>query len=93
MNHAPDHRRPLAGSNRPRSVAHKLLGAGRPGRRSSEVSLVVRARPGSPPLPDLAHWQATSLAERKYLTPDEYVRTCGAEDLGAVAATPTCRGN
>ncbi len=48
--------------------------------------VLVRSKPGAPPLPDLAHWQATAPGDRKFLSADEYADTYGAadEDLDAV---------
>ncbi len=84
---------PLAGSERPRHSSHKLIGPADAGEVIG-VTLVVRPRPGSPPLPDFEHWQATPLAKRRYLTPEEYARKHGAadEDLAAAAAFAKSHG-
>ncbi len=84
---------PLAGSERPRHSSHKLIGPADAAELIG-VTLVIRPRPGSPPLPDLEHWQATPLAKRRYLTPEEYARTHGAadEDLAAAAAFAKSKG-
>ena len=80
-------RTPLAGSERRRPKTHKLLGPVADD-ETIGVTVVVRARLDGPPLPDLEHWQRTPLAERRFLTPEEYAERHGAaeEDLAAVAA-------
>jgi subtilase family serine protease len=77
---------PLAGSERPRPATHRLVGPVDPGEVIG-ITLVIRARPGSPPLPDLAHWQATPPGKRHFLSPDEFTQKHGAaqSDLDAVA--------
>jgi hypothetical protein len=83
----------LEGSERPRPASHTFV-APVDATEVITVALVIRPQPGSPPLPDLAHWQATPLGERRFLTPDEYARTHGAalSDLDAVAAFAASHG-
>jgi pro-kumamolisin-like protein len=78
---------PLAGSERSRPETHKLIGPV-PGEERIGITIVVRSRPDAPPLPDLEHWHRTPLAERRFLSPEEYADKHGAaaEDLAAVAA-------
>ena len=73
----------LAGSERPIAVdANVPL----PLDYQLTVSLVIRQRPGSQPLRDLAYWQNTPLAERRFLSPSEYRQKFGAaeDDVKAV---------
>jgi len=75
----------LPGSERPRPSSHvhvRPLAANDP----VDFTLILRRKPGAPPLPDMAHWHATPLRERKFLSPAEYARTYGAQqsDVDAV---------
>jgi kumamolisin len=76
---------PLAGSERPRPDHHRHIG-----RLDSEtlvgVTVVVRPRPGSPPLPDLVAWRAKPLRQRRVMSRDEYAARHGADpaDLQSV---------
>ncbi len=83
----PSVKTPLPGSERPRPDSHTLVGPVDPGAEIG-LTLILRPRPGSPLLPDLAHWQATPIGQRHFPTPDEYAQTYGAAqaDLDAVAA-------
>jgi hypothetical protein len=68
-NNAPEGHHELAGSTRPRSSGAKLLGP----LGSDEIvsaTLVLRHKPGSPPLPDQEYWQSTPLGQRRYLSPE-----------------------
>lgn len=56
--------RPLSGSERPRPKHHRHVGAADPGERIG-VTVVVRQRPGSPPLADLEYWHRTPLQDRR----------------------------
>ena len=73
------------GSERPRVAESKLIGALKPEEIVS-VTLLVRPRPGSPPLPEFSDWQKTPPGERKFLSVEEYTATYGASeaDLKAV---------
>ncbi len=84
---------PLPGSERPRLANHNLVGPVDGGEEIG-VTLILRPRPGSPPLPDLAHWQATPPGKRHFPTPEEYAQTYGAAqaDLDAVAAFAAAHG-
>jgi hypothetical protein len=75
----------LAGSERRRPKTHKLVGPV-PGDELIGVTVVVRARPDGPSLPDLEDWQRIPAADRHFLSPDEYAQKHGAaeEDLAAV---------
>jgi len=77
---------PLRGSQRPRPDSHKLLGPADPDKVIG-VTVIVRPRPGSPPLPDLTQWQSTPLATRRALSRAEYARAHGSDpaDLQKVA--------
>ncbi|RLL93317.1 cis-Golgi t-SNARE syntaxin [Aspergillus turcosus] len=76
----------LSGSARPKPVGAERIGEVQP---SEEVVFTVSVcpRPGTPDLPDLAHWQAISLAERVFLSSEEYELRYGSssEDVAAVA--------
>jgi kumamolisin len=84
---------PLPGSERPRPATHQPLG---PLDAGAEVAftVLVRARAGSSPLPDLAHWQSTPMGNRRLFTQDEFMKTYRADsaDLQAVAAYVTGHG-
>jgi hypothetical protein len=64
---------PLPGSEWPRPATHRCVGPADPDKLIG-VTVVVRPRPGSPPLPDLAQWHDTPLRERRALSGDEYAR-------------------
>src|SRR5580692_11677438 len=51
------------------------------------VSVRVRRRPDAPPLPDMNHWESTSVRDRKYLSREEFTGQYGADpgDLTRVA--------
>jgi hypothetical protein len=90
---SPSGYQPLLGSERPRDASHKLIGpvnADVP----IYITILIRPRPGSPPMPDLEYWQQTPLVKRRFLTPDEFTRTYGAAqaDLDAVAAFVSAHG-
>jgi hypothetical protein len=76
----------LAGSERPRPDTHRHMGPFDPAKIIG-VTVLVRSRPGSPPLPDLDDWHNAPLAERRALTREEYAGRHGADpaDLHAVA--------
>ena len=76
----------LSGSERPHSAQTAMLGPVDEGERVS-VTLLLRHRLGSPPLPDLNHWQNTPPAKRNFPSVEEFTRTWGAsdEDLEAVS--------
>jgi hypothetical protein len=84
---------PIPGSERPRLANHNLVGPV-DGSEEIGVTLILRPRPGSPPLPDLEHWQATPPGKRRFPTPEEYAQTYGAAqaDLDAVAAFAKAHG-
>ncbi len=84
---------PLAGSERPRPPTHKRVGPARP-EDLIGVTLLLRARPGSPPLPTLDDWYKIPLRDQRFLTADEYARVHGAAeaDLNAVAAFAAAHG-
>jgi|GEM_PF-3562402 hypothetical protein len=92
-NNAPEGHHELAGSTRPRSSGAKLLGP----LGSEEIvsaTLVLRHKPGSPPLPDQEYWQSTPLGQRRYLSPEQYAEIYGASqaDLDAVTSFVTAHG-
>jgi hypothetical protein len=68
----------LPGSERPRPAEHRHVG---PVNASTwiGVTVLVRARPGSPPVPGLQQWQDTPFAERTALTREEYAHRHGAD--------------
>src|SRR5580698_3852024 len=70
---------PFAGSARPRHPTSKLIEPVDPNETVS-VMLLVRARPGAPPLPTFSDWQKTPPAKRKFLSVDDYVKQYGATD-------------
>jgi hypothetical protein len=83
----------LTGSDRPRSSAAKLLGPLDLNEIVS-VTLVIRHKSGSPPLPDQQHWQNTPLGQRQFLSPDRYAEIYGASqaDLDAVTSFASSHG-
>jgi hypothetical protein len=58
------------------------------------VTVVVRPRPGSPPLPTPETWQSTPLGQRRALSREEYARTHGADpvDVDKVHAFASTHG-
>ena len=89
----PENLRPLEGSGRPRIAGSTLLGPVELTEHLS-VTLLLRQRPGTPPLPGLEHWQNTSHLKRKFLSADEFGETYGAaeEEVGAVHDYLTGKG-
>lgn len=83
----------LKGSERPRVAGSKLVGPLDPNELVS-VILLLRPRPGSPPLPDFADWQKTPPGRRKFLSIEEYAKIYGANeaDLRAVTDFVTAHG-
>jgi Pro-kumamolisin, activation domain len=79
----PDGYSALDGSERPRPDTHRLVSPVEAG-KAIGVSLILRPRPGSPPLPGLD----ARPGQARILTPEEYARTYGAAeaDLDAVTA-------
>ena len=75
-----DSRAALVGSTRPRRESHTLLGPADPGRRLG-VTVLVRPSPSSPPLPNLADWHNTPIAQRRALTREEYASRYGADPV------------
>jgi Pro-kumamolisin, activation domain len=92
-NNEADRRQRLPGSERPRPASHKHIGSA-PADELVSATLVVRRRSGSPPLPDLEHWQKTPPGRRKFLSTTEYAAFYGADqqDLDAVAAFAHAHG-
>ncbi|OUL74057.1 S53 family peptidase [Paraburkholderia hospita] len=83
----------LADSERPRPAAHKLVGPVDPN-KDIGVTVILRPRPDSSPLPSLEDWQATRPGQRRVLSADEYAKAHGASeaDLDAVAAFAAAHG-
>jgi kumamolisin len=83
----PANYRPIAGSTRRPKPGARRLSAADPDERLS-ISIYVRERPDTPPLPDQEHWAATPPGRRTFLTRDELARQHGADpgDLDRVAA-------
>jgi hypothetical protein len=92
-NDLPENYRPLDGSERPRPATHQFIGPA-DAAKVIGVTLVIRPRPGSQPLPDLDHWQATPPGQRRFLSPAEYTQAYGAAqaDLDAVAVFAAAHG-
>lgn len=73
------------------SFRQPVEGAKRVGRVESQevlpVTITVRPRPGSSPLPGQEHWASTPPGERRYLSSEEFVERHGADagDLELVA--------
>jgi len=78
--------RQLPGSERPRPQHHQHVGPADPNKLIG-VTILVRHRPGSPPLPDLQYWHTTPLRERRAMSRDDYAQIYGADenDLAAVS--------
>jgi kumamolisin len=75
----------LEGAGRPRAAGAKLLGPLNADEQVG-VTLLLRDKPGSPPLPDYEHWKKTPPGQRRFLSVQEHIDTYGAtqEDLDAV---------
>jgi kumamolisin len=86
-------RRQLTGSERPRPQSHRLIGPVDANERVA-ATLVIRRKPGSPPLPDLNYWQKTPLREQRVLSTAEYTEKYGAnrDDLAKVQGFFAARG-
>ena len=82
----PDDYQPLAGSTRPPVRGARLLGPVDPADRVT-VTVLVRRRPGTAPLPDHHHWEVAPPGQRETLGVGEFTRRYGAaeEELDAVA--------
>src|SRR5271170_3535314 len=76
----------LENSLRQPSAGSKRLGPVDPN-EVLPITITVRRRPGSPPLPDQEHWASTPPGERRYLSTEEFAERHGAdlEDLELVA--------
>lgn len=85
--------KPLPGSERPQIAGSTLIGPVE-GPERIQVTVLLRKRPGSPPLPDLEHWQNTPHNKRKTLSPAEFGETYGAaeDDMDAVLEYLTSKG-
>jgi Pro-kumamolisin, activation domain len=83
---------PLPGSERPRAADTKLIGPLDPNERLS-VTLLVRSRPGAPPLPDLAYAHNTQLQRRTHLSVSEFRRIYGADPIDLDAVTHFVRSH
>ncbi|HEX4038831.1 MAG TPA: choice-of-anchor D domain-containing protein [Acidobacteriaceae bacterium] len=85
--------RPLPGSERPHITGSKLLGPVDAAERV-RVTVLLRAKPGSPDLPDLEHWQNTPPEKRTYLSPEEFYETHGAaqDEIDSVLEYLTSKG-
>jgi hypothetical protein len=82
----------LPGSERPRPSSHahvKPLAEKEP----VDFNLILRRKPGAPPFPDMGHWNATPLRERKFLSPEEYLRTYAAQQSDVDAVESFARFN
>jgi hypothetical protein len=84
---------PLKGSERPRPKSHKLVGPVDADKLIG-ITVMVRPRPGSPPMPDLTKWRDTPRAQRRALAREEYASTHGADlaDLQKVALFAEAHG-
>jgi kumamolisin len=80
----------LAGSERPRPASHRHLGPAAPA-ETVAITLVVRRRQNSPPLPDLEQWRNTPRGMRKYISPQQYAQTYGAAPAEIEAAAAFVR--
>jgi hypothetical protein len=84
--------RPLPGSERPQIEGSTPLGPVDPTERVT-VTVLLRQRPGSPPLPDLDHWQHTRPEKRRFLSPEEFGERHGAAEEELKAVTDYLAGN
>jgi hypothetical protein len=83
----------LSGSERPHAADAKRL---KPLNAKEEltITIIVRAHPGSPPLPGHAHWQRTPPSRRTFLSVDAFTEKQGANqsDLEKVASFVKSQG-
>lgn len=68
----------LKGSEREAAPGAQFLGPADPNEQL-RILITVRRKRGAPPLPDLAYWSATPPGQRKFLTPEEFSATYGAD--------------
>jgi kumamolisin len=75
----------VPGGERPLMKDSKQLGPLDPSAELS-VTMLLRPRPGSPPLPDIAHWEQNPPGQRNFLSPDQFTQQYGAAraDIDAV---------
>jgi kumamolisin len=87
MSETPTVRTILENSERPRAKAARLIGPSDPA-ALLQLSIVIRPRVGSPPLPDQAYWMRTHFLQRKDLSRAEFAATYGAgeDDIRKIVA-------
>jgi hypothetical protein len=89
----PEGYRRLEGSERRARKGAQRVGPADPNEQVM-VSVYVRRRPGSPPLPDQSHWAATPPGQRTFLSREEFAQRYGAspDDLKVVTAFAASHG-
>jgi kumamolisin len=82
---APQESRPLADSEIAPFPKARLIGKA-DANETVQVMVIVRRKPGAPPLPDHEYWMRTPPGSRKFLSPEEFAAQYGAEqkDIDAV---------
>ena len=83
----------VGGSERSPRKGATLIGPADPN-ESVSLSIRVRRRPGSPPIPDMEHWSKTQPGQRKFISREDFASQYGAaqEDLDKVAGFATANG-
>ena len=83
----------VGGSERSPRKGATLVGPADPNEPLS-LSIRVRRKPGSPPVPDMEYWSKTPPGERKFISREDFAAQYGAaqEDLDKVASFATANG-
>src|SRR5271168_3536927 len=88
----PANYRPLAGSERPPHPKTTHLGAA-DAKETAQIQLIVRRRPGGPPLKDLDYFQRTPIHLRKLPTREQFEHDHRATQADLDAVEAFCRSH
>lgn len=88
----PANYQPLAGSERPPHPKASHLGAA-DANQTAQIQLIVRRRPGGPPLKDLDYFQRTPIHLRELPTREQFEHDHGATQADLDAVEAFCRSH
>jgi kumamolisin len=88
----PANYQPLAGSERPPHPKASHLGAA-DANQTAQIQLIVRRRPGGPPLKDLDYFQRTPIHLRELPTREQFEHEHGANQADLDAVEAFCRSH